>query len=270
MTCPATRAPTYRATDSRGSAASGGIPSGVVPTPVESIEEFKVGTSNQTADFNGASGSQVQMVTKRGTNQFHGSLYEYYFATNVGAANLWRSNHTPSPGLPYTPLPSSHRNRFGGALGGPLGPRFWGGRTYFFGNYEGYRFPNSTTIDRFVPSALLRAGVIQVQNSAGNYVAYNINPTPVTVNGTRYDPATCAGGPCDPRGIGLNPLVSQIWNKYMPLPNDPTAGDTVNTQGISRRSACRRDPPSASYGWTTISAQRTTSWRAIAITGSRS
>ena len=215
-----------------GSAASGGTPSGVVPTPVESIEEFKVGTSNQTADFNGAAGSQVQMVTKRGTNQFHGALYEYYFATNVGAANLWRNNHTPSNGLPYTPLPSSHRNRFGGALGGPLAPKMWGGKTYFFFNYEGYRFPNSTTINRLVPSALLRAGVIQVQNAAGQYVAYNINPTPVTVNGVTYPSATCSGGACDPRGLGLNPIVKQVWNQYMPMPNDPTAGDTVNTQGF--------------------------------------
>ena len=102
-----------------GSASSGGAPSGVMPTPVESIEEFKVGTSNQTADFNGAAGSQVQMVTKRGTNHFHGALYDYYFATNVGAANLWRNNHVPDTqlGLPYTPLTSSHKNRFGGALG---------------------------------------------------------------------------------------------------------------------------------------------------------
>jgi hypothetical protein len=214
-----------------GSAASGGTPSGVVPTPVESIEEFKVGTSNQTADFNGASGSQIQMVTKRGTSQFHGAVYEHYFATNVGAANLWRSNHTPSNGLPYTPLPSSHRNRFGGSLGGPLLPKLLGGKTFFFFNYEGYRFPNSTTISRLVPSALLRAGVIQVQNSAGQFVPYNINPTAVTVNGITYQPATCSGGACDPRGLGINPLVSQLWNKYMPLPNDLTAGDTVNTQG---------------------------------------
>ncbi|HEX4592690.1 MAG TPA: carboxypeptidase regulatory-like domain-containing protein [Bryobacteraceae bacterium] len=214
-----------------GSAATGGMPSGVVPTPVESIEEFKVGTSNQTADFNGAAGSQIQMVTKRGTSQFHGAVYEHYFATNVGAANLWRNNHTPSNGLPYTPLPSSHRNRFGGSLGGPLLPKLLGGKTFFFFNYEGYRFPNSTTISRLVPSALLRAGVIQVQNSAGQFVPYNLNPTAVTVNGTTYAPATCSGGVCDPRGIGINPLVSQLWNKYMPLPNDLTAGDTVNTQG---------------------------------------
>jgi hypothetical protein len=214
-----------------GSAATGGTPSGVVPTPVESIEEFKVGTSNQTADFNGAAGSQVQMVTKRGTSTFHGALYEHYFATNVGAANLWRNNHTPSPGLPYTPLPSSHRNRFGASLGGPMTPKIWGGKTFFFFNYEGYRFPNSTTISRLVPSALLRAGVIQVQNSAGQFVPYNISPTPVTVNGVTYNPATCAGGACDPRGIGFNSVVSQLWNKYMPVPNDLTAGDTVNTQG---------------------------------------
>src|SRR5882724_8673278 len=214
-----------------GSAATGGTPSGVVPTPVESIEEFKVGTSNQTADFNGAAGSQVQMVTKRGTSQFHGALYEHYFATNVGAANLWKNNHTPSKGLAYTPLPSSHRNRFGGSIGGPLLPKLLGGKTFFFFNYEGYRFPNSTTITRLVPSALLRAGVIQVQNAAGQFVAYNVNPYPVTVNGNTYQPATCSGGTCDPRSIGINPIVSQIWNKYMPLPNDLTAGDTVNTQG---------------------------------------
>ena len=49
---------------------SGGNPSGVVPTPVESVEEFRVSLNNQTADFNGAAGGQVQMATKRGTNKF--------------------------------------------------------------------------------------------------------------------------------------------------------------------------------------------------------
>ncbi|SPF38736.1 Cna B domain protein [Candidatus Sulfopaludibacter sp. SbA4] len=216
-----------------GSASSGGTPSGVMPTPIESIEEFKVGTSNQTADFNGAAGSQVQMVTKRGTNQFHGAVYDYYFATNVGAANLWRNNHVPDTqlGLPYTPLTSSHKNRFGGALGGPVGPKFLGGKTYFFVNYEGYRFPNATTVEKLVPTPLMRLGVIQVQNSAGVYQAFNLNPVPVTSNGVTYQPAVCPGGLCDPRGIGLNPIVSQIWSKFMPLANDPTAGDKVNTQG---------------------------------------
>src|SRR5579871_6424714 len=220
-----------------GTASAGGAPSGVIPTPVESIEEFKIGTSNQTADFAGAAGSQVQMVTKRGTNTFHGAAYEHFFASNVGAANLWKNNHTPSSGLPYTPLPSTHRNRFGFSGGGPITPKFWGGKIYIFANYEGYRFPQTTTIERAVPSVLLRNGIVQIPNAAGVYQAYNLNPTPVTVNGVTYQPATCGGSFCDPRGLGYNPIVSQIWNKMMPLPNDPQyivagASDGVNQQGF--------------------------------------
>src|SRR2546427_7901751 len=104
-----------------GAGASGGPPTGLMPTPVESIEEFKIGTSNQTAEFNNAAGSQVQMVTKRGTNDFHGALYEFYFGSNVGAANLWRNNHVLVNGH-ATPLPATHRNRFGVAVGGPMTP----------------------------------------------------------------------------------------------------------------------------------------------------
>ncbi len=213
---------------------NGGGISGVAPTPVESIEEFQVGISNQTADFNGAGGSQVQMVTKRGTSRFHGALYDYYFGTDVGAANSWKNNHTASAGLPYTPLAPTHKNRFGGALGGPVLPKLIGKKTFFFVNYEGFRFPNGSTIERSVPTALMRAGVIQVPNSAGVYQAYNLNPTPVTVNGVTYQPATCAGGGlCDPLNIGLNPIVNQLWTKFMPLPNDPQGGDHYNTQGYS-------------------------------------
>ena len=85
------------------------------------------------------------MVTKRGTNAYHGSAYGFYFATNVGAANSWSNNHTPSGGLTYTALPSNHRDRFGGSLGGVLFPKLLGGKTYFFVNYEGSRFPNVCT-----------------------------------------------------------------------------------------------------------------------------
>lgn len=218
-----------------GGTQTSGMPSGVIPAPVESIEELHVTTFNQGADFNNSLGSQVQMVTKRGTNQFHGAAYGYYFATDVGAANTWSNNHTPSDfngvSLPYTPLVSNHRDRFGAALGGPLVPyKFLGGKTYFFFNYEGSRFPNATTYERDVPTALMRDGVIQVANSAGQYVPYNLNPFAVTVGGVTYP-----GSSLDPRGIGLNPIVSEIWNKYMPLPNDPnyggTGADGYNTQG---------------------------------------
>jgi hypothetical protein len=211
--------------------ASNGAPTGTMPTPIESVEEFKINTSGQTADFNGSSGSQVQMVTKRGSNAFHGAAYEYYYASDVGAANNWDANHTPSGNLGYTPLPITHNNRFGAALGGQLIPKnFLGGKWYFFVNYEGFRFPQSAIIERTVPTALLKAGVIQITEGSA-HVAYNLNPGPVTVNGVSYPSATCPAGACDPRGIGLNSLVSQIWNKYMPSPNVASGGDKYNTQG---------------------------------------
>ncbi len=208
---------------------SGGTPSGVIPTPIETIEEIKVGTANQTADFNGSAGGQVQMVTKRGTSQFHGSVYEFLLSSYF-SANYWKNNHTSSKGLPYTPLPKTHQNRYGASLGGPLGPKVLGGKTFFFFNYEARRFPQTTTIERLVPSALLRAGVIQLPNSAGVYQGYNLNNSPVTVGGVTYQPAACPAGACDPRGLGLNPLVSKLWT-YMPAANDPQAGDSYNTQG---------------------------------------
>ncbi len=216
-----------------GGTQTGGTPSANVPTPVESVEEFKVNTFNQTADFNNSIGGQVQIATKRGTNQFHGSLYGFYYATNLGAANSWANDHTPTGGLSYTPIVPNHRSRFGTSLGGPMTPKLLGGKTYFFFNYEGERFPNVGSYERLVPTPLLKLGVIQVPNAAGTYVPYNLNPYAVTYNGTTYQPAQCSTGLCDPRGIGISPTVSTIWNQYMPNPNDLTGGtgDAINTAG---------------------------------------
>src|SRR6059058_6230082 len=123
-----------------------GMASGVVATPIESVEEFKVNTVGQTADFNSSAGAQVMMVTRRGNDQWHGSGYGYYFATNHGGANSWLANHTSftkgvapnqnacSPGttlssgdnncvLPFTPIIPNHRSRFGFTVGGPVIPK---------------------------------------------------------------------------------------------------------------------------------------------------
>jgi hypothetical protein len=209
----------------------GNPPSGVLPTPVDTIEEFKVATAGQTADFNGSSGSQVSVVTKRGTNDFHGSAYYLYSSSDVGGANTWDNNHTPSGDLGYTPIPITHNNRYGFTIGGPMLPRFLGGKTYFFFGYENFNFPQSQIINKPVPTDTLRAGVIQI-NEGGTYVPFNINPFPVTVNGTTYQPATCGAGACDPRGIGINSQVSQIWNKFMPEPNNFNTGDAHNVAGF--------------------------------------
>jgi hypothetical protein len=121
---------------------------GVLPTPQDSVEEFKVNTAGQTADFNSSSGSEVKVVTKRGTDAWHGTAYEYY-KDNNWSSNSWQNNHND----PITPIPSFHYCRYGGAIGGPLIPKeVLGGKTYFFFNYEGFNFPNSETIVRNVPS----------------------------------------------------------------------------------------------------------------------
>ena len=193
--------------------------SGVMPMPQDSIEEFKVATSGQTADFNNSSGMQAQVVTKRGGNHWHGTVYEYYLDSNIGA-NSWQNNFpTVKGGTTYTPKPSNHYNRFGAAAGGPIGPTFLWGKTYFFANYEGFRFPNSATYERAVPSPTLLQGIVTFPNAAGVETQYNLKSV-------------------DPRGIGLNPTVAKMWTTQLPAGNDPgctlIAGarcDSFNTIG---------------------------------------
>jgi len=207
----------------RGGAGSGGVPTGVMPTPSDSVEEFKVNTANQTADFNSSAGAQVQIVTKRGTNAWHGTLYEYYLDNNFNA-NTWDNNASG------TPLPSFHYNRFGGSVGGPIIPKeFLGGKTYFFANYQGFRWNNSVTVERAVPSASMRAGILEFSNTAGvacnntnvaGCTAFNLNPT------ATVDPltgATVASSGLDPRNLGINSTVSQLF-ALEPVGNDPTCG----------------------------------------------
>ena len=228
-------------TPSSGSIGSGagGNPSGVIPTPADAIEQFSVGTINQTANVNGAAGSSVAMVTKRGTDAIHGSAYDYYLGSYL-AANSWSNNAratavngviAPDP----IPRPKSHQNRFGASLGGEILPNFLGGKTYMFGLFEGRRYPLQATITKLVPSDTLRQGIVYALNkNTGQEEAYNLNST--TVGGIA--PAVCnqpngGTGACDPRGLGLNPVVSALWTKYMPEPNNFASGDGFNTLGYT-------------------------------------
>jgi hypothetical protein len=179
---------------------NGGQPSGVMPTPIDSVEEFKVSTTNQTADFNNSSGMQVSIVTKRGTNAWHGTGYEYYWDNNF-SGNTWENNQSG------TPVPDWHRSWFGVAVGGPILPKeILGGKTYLFFNYQGARWPNSETITKLVPSTDMRNGILH--DPANPATTYNLNTL-------------------DPRGIGINSYAQQLWTTYMPAPN---AG-TVNPCG---------------------------------------
>jgi len=208
-----------------------GNPTGVLPTPQDSVEEFKVNTAGQTADFNSSSGAEVKIVTKRGTNSWHGTAYDYYLDNNW-SSNSWQNNFTNGGAFPVTPLPSFHYNRFGFAVGGPVIPKeFLGGKTYAFFNFEGFRWPSNTvTINRDVPSPALQLGLITDPVSG---TVYNLNPGNVTYNGITY-PGT--GTTLDPRGLGINPLVQQIWNKYEPASNAQCLNslcDGTNVLGFS-------------------------------------
>ncbi|MFY9745548.1 MAG: carboxypeptidase-like regulatory domain-containing protein [Acidobacteriaceae bacterium] len=165
-------------------------PTGVMPTPQDSVEEVKVNTANQTADFDNSAGAQVEFVTPRGTNRWHGGVYEYYL-DNGFDANTWDNNQN---GIPLTQY---HYSRFGAKAGGFILPAFLGGRTYLFGFFEGFRYPQSATIGRAVPSPSLMAGTIYAANASGTMVPYNLKSI-------------------DPRGIGLNPDVEAMWSKYEP------------------------------------------------------
>jgi hypothetical protein len=205
---------------------------GVMPVPQDSIEEFKVTTTGQTADFNNSSGFNAQMVTKRGRDKVHGGVWEYYLDNNFNA-NSWSNNfktatycgynninststpacQTPVPtgvtpgiyaggyggGTGYTPKPDYHYSRFGANIGGPISPYVLGGKTYLFADFEGFRFPNAGTYERTVPS----------------YAFLNTGLTNTFSGGIGYSAAALQAA--DPRGIGLNPTLKNFYQTQLPL-----------------------------------------------------
>jgi len=209
---------------------------GVVPTPTESIQEVTVNTNNSTADFGTSSGAEMLAVTKRGTDAFHGSAFDF-FQGNWLNANSWDNGRL---GIAN---PKSHENFFGFDAGGPILPKLAGGKTYLYFDYEGLRNPDAVVgpHTRTVPSDLLRTGTIQINTSLG-VQSFNLNNpaslatacgTSVTTLSGGGVSATGAGLPCDPRATGMSSVVSTMWSKYMPEPNSfNTNGDKLNTFGF--------------------------------------
>lgn len=192
---------------------------GPIPTPVESIQEFRVATTNPTASFTGSSGSETVLVTKRGSNQFHGSAY-FYGQNDELNATAWDYNRLGQA------RPESRDNRFGGSLGGYVKGLPEKAKTYFYMNYEGRRMLATSRVSRMVPTDSLRQGILQFRDAAGKIISYNLaTSTQCGTNGTSV---------CDPRGLGLNPLVGALWNKYEPEGNNSTLGDGLNTLGFTQ------------------------------------
>ncbi len=203
----------------------------VLNVPPDSVEEFRVTTANANADSGYSSGAQVALVTKSGTNAFHGSAYEYnrntIFSANdpfLKGSQLDNGEANVAPKLLY--------NVFGVAVGGPIVKN----RLFFFANYEGFRQAKGTSVLRDVPSASLRAGDLVYlcqRNSDGSLDTADCPGG--TVNGVSgVQPGYYALGPSqitgmDPLGIGPSPGIEAVLNQYE-TPNE-NAGDGSNILG---------------------------------------
>jgi Carboxypeptidase regulatory-like domain/TonB dependent receptor len=204
----------------------------VLNVPPDSVQEFRVTTANATADSGYSSGAQVALVTKGGTNSFHGSAYEYNRNTIFSANDPFLKASQLNNGQSNT-APKLLRNVFGATVGGPIKKN----RLFFFANYEGRRDAQGSSVLRTVPSDTLRAGdlVYQCQRLPDNNLDTKTCPGG-TVNGVNgVLPGYYALGPTqiqqiDPLGIGVNQAVLNVLQQY-PTANESTAGDGSNTLG---------------------------------------
>ncbi len=200
---------------------------GVLPTTPFSVDEFRVTTSNYGASEGRSSGAQIALVTKGGTNKFHGSLYEFN-RNGVGEANdFFLKNSQLGSGLPNRPTQLVWNN-YGGTIGGPI----WKNRLFFFFNYEGHRQNVEQSVARSVPSAMLSDGIIQYQCATASACPPGTSVT--GASGTSYpiQAGNYALGPTqlaqmDPTGVGPSGGALAYFHTY-PQPNAPSVGDAPN------------------------------------------
>lgn len=181
--------------------------------PIDSVEEFHATVGGFSPVSGLASGGQFQLVTKSGTNQFHGNINEYHRDPSL-VANSWFSNNA-------TPLvPRNHliQNQFGGNIGGPVILPHFNGRDklFFFFNFQDSRVISSTLTQRTVPLASLRSGLVNYINSAGNIETL-----------TAQQEAAL-----DPQGVGMNPAWVAAYAARFPVSN-AAGGDGVNSGGYN-------------------------------------
>src|SRR5437660_3333906 len=126
----------------------------VLPVTQNSVQEFRVTTTNDGADQCQGSGAQVALVTRSGTNAFHGALYEDLRNTITSANDYLVKQSEQNIGLPNKPL-QLNRNIFGAAVGGPIQKN----RLFFFANYEGTREREQHPAERVIPTPQLCQGI---------------------------------------------------------------------------------------------------------------
>jgi hypothetical protein len=195
---------------------------GVLRATQDSVEEFRVTTGDSNADAGRSSGAQVSMVTKSGTNKFHGAAYEYN-RNSLGVANDWFNKQAQiTSGLPNRPG-KLVRNIYGADLGGP----FKKDKLFFFGNYEASRISENQQVTQTAPTAAYQAGNISYVDSSGNTDVLSpaqfaqLDAGCMVCNTSIY-----------PNGPGVNPNAQAFMNLY-PAANGSVNGDGVNEGSFS-------------------------------------
>jgi hypothetical protein len=132
----------------------------VIRPSVDAIEEFKIQTSNYSAEFGKGAGGQINVVTRGGTNDAHGTVFEFNRNNAVQARNLFDRNPAFRTSDGRFKAPPFNQNQFGLTLGGPVElPRYTGkDRTFFFVNYEGFRLRSGNTTLTSVPTPEMKQG----------------------------------------------------------------------------------------------------------------
>ena len=201
----------YQGSNANGANINSGF-NAVLPIPLDSVEEFRVTVAGQGANMGRSSGGQVALVTKSGTNNLHGSLYEYN-RNSATAANTWFNNQA---GVARQPLV---RNQFGASTGGKIVRD----RAFYFFNYEQRQDASGVAQVRAVPSDSLRQGIFK-------YRMCN-NPTgpggvcdPVNDQIFVQDISASDIQAVDPIGKGVNTSMLPILNQY-PSGNAPSFGE---------------------------------------------
>jgi Carboxypeptidase regulatory-like domain len=199
-----------------GSGANGGD---VTPS-LSMIQEFRISTSNYGADQGQHAGAIIELVTKSGTNEFHGDLHEF-LRNDVLDANDWFVNRQINPPGGHAPKTPLKWNTFGYTFGGPfyIPGVYKKGKTYFFWSQQFARYRQGTVISGFVPSVRMRGGDFSECNpnspNANSLIISQGCDLPV-------DPTT--GNPFAGDMVAVDPNATALLNGFVPLPNNGVDG----------------------------------------------
>jgi len=210
----------------------------VLPVTQDSVQEFRVTTTNYGADQGQGSGAQVALVTKSGTNAFHGSLYEYLRNTITSANDYLVKQSELSIGLPNKPL-KLNRNIFGVSVGGPIEKD----RLFFFANYEGTREREEQRAERVIPTPQMCQGIFRYLNVNGGMTTF----TPTQLMELDPHPSQIP----TPHPVGIDPAMLDLVGHtgYLDktfctgntVTNDPSFGDGLNYAGYIFRAPTSLD-----------------------------